>query len=133
MHFMKTKAKNWLSPVHIWLGRTLLPLGFLNIFSGLGLRDYGYFTIFLVLVVMVVEAVLLAYYMWISKKRNVRLDQGGGKLGLKEMDVGTGAEAEEYFQLAGDDDDEFSDSDTEAQGGRKGREEAERLRRLDRV
>ncbi|ETN38098.1 uncharacterized protein HMPREF1541_07722 [Cyphellophora europaea CBS 101466] len=140
--FVQTKGKNWLSPAHIWLGRVVLPLGFVNIITGLKLRQYGWFTILLVVVVMLVELVGLFWYVRGARARNARIDAGAGNKG---MPIGqTGAEAEEeYFQLAGDDD-EFSDSDGEeaSAGGRANgaqsraeekREQSKRLAQLDKV
>lgn len=129
------RRKNWLSPAHIWLGRIIFPVGFVNIFTGLVLRGYGWFTIFLVLVVMVVEVVLLVWFIRGSHLRNRRMDAGASRKPVD--DPALAAAEEEYFQLAGDDD-EFSDSDGEAEAANRGkadarREESKRLAALDKV
>lgn len=145
VHFLRVKQSSWITRLHIWAGRGILPLGMLNIFSGLKLRGYSWVVIGMALLVMVVELVALFVYIRRSKTRSgVKIGAPpGGRGGSKAGPAAamTGAEAEEYFQLAGDDD-EFSDSDAEAEGGDGGRltknrdeerEKAERLRRLDRV
>ena len=143
--FLATKERTWMSRIHKYLGRVLLPLGFINILTGLSLRGYGWFTTFLVGAVMIVELAGLSYYLFMASRRNARMDQGVGGIGgvgAGGKEMMTGADAEEYFQLAGDDDDEFSDSDDGREGalGEDGktkaerkREESERLRRLDKV
>jgi hypothetical protein len=147
-HFQQ---KNWLSPAHIWIGRVLAPVSFINIFTGLKLREYGWFTIALVLLVMLLELLGLFWYLRGAHLRNKRAEGGAGgaaavKLGglgggrangTASGEVGTEAE-EEYFQLG--DEDEFSDSDAEAEAEadqeRKAEEKrarAQRLAKLDRV
>ncbi len=135
--FLKIKAPTWMTKVHLWLGRVILPLGMLNVFFGLHLREYGWLTILLSVIVMLVELGALFIYVRHSKKRSgvrigTRADKGAAPM--------TGAEAEEYFQLTADDD-EFSDSDVEDRAAgeqrkskvQEEREKAERLKRLDRV
>ena len=136
--FMKIKAPTWMTKAHLWLGRVVLPLGMLNVFFGLHIREYGWLTILLSVIVMLVELVALFVYVRYSKTRSgPRASGNAADKGAAPM---TGAEAEEYFQLTADDD-EFSDSDVEdrAEGKQKKsraeeeREKAERLKRLDRV
>ena len=132
--FVQTKRKNWLSPAHIWLGRLVFPIGFANIFTGLKLRQYGWFTILLVLVVMVLEILFLFWFIRGASVRNARLDLAGGPKAVGgQTDPALAAAEEEYFQLAGDDD-EFSDSDDgggkQAERERTDREREERGRRL---
>jgi len=126
--------KTWMSAVHVWLGRVILPLGMLNVITGLLLRQYGWLTISLCIALAVVEIVVLTLV--VGQARNRR--PGGMQKGVTAPSAD---EAEEYFQLAGDDDDEFSDD--EAGGGLSAEErvkkEAEReeqrkkLAKLDRV
>lgn len=138
--FVAHKKKNFLSPAHIWLGRVALPAGFINIITGLKLRQYGWFTILLVVIVMVIELVGLFWYIRGAQMRNARIDAGAGTKGLRAVPANSDAAEEEYFQLAGEDD-EFSDSDAEgaaAEGGNskkaeQKREQGRRLAQLDKV
>lgn len=142
--FITTKHKNWLSPAHVWLGRVLLPAGFVNIFTGLRLREYGWLTISLVVLVMLVELAGLFWFIRGAKMRNARIDAGAGSKAVAmrvrgEAAAAREAEEEEYFQLAGDDD-EFSDSDGEGAAEEAGkrraeekREQSQRLAQLDKV
>ncbi|RMZ91402.1 hypothetical protein DV736_g1368, partial [Chaetothyriales sp. CBS 134916] len=154
--FVATKRRSRLSTVHTWLGRALLPIGFLNTLSGLRLRHYSWFTQLLVVLVMIAELGALTYYILVVARR--RTDQGVGGAGARvgKEDILRGTEAddhgEEYFQLAGDDGDDDDDDEyyneeeaarERAQRNRLGQaeeeekrqkaEQAERLRRLDRV
>ena len=135
--FLQIKAPTWMTKVHLWLGRVVLPVGMLNVFFGLKLREYGWLTILMSVLVMIVELAALFLYVRQAKKRSgVRVGGTGADKGAPA----TGADAEEYFQLAADDE-EFSDSDVEDGATRDGRktkaeeerDKAERLRRLDRV
>jgi hypothetical protein len=150
--FLRIKTGTWMSKVHVYLGRVVLPLGMVNIFSGLKLRDYGWLTLGSCLAVMIIELVVLAIYVRQAGKRGVRIGgPGTGVAGGRDKGVGLAGmdEAEEYFQLTAEDD-EFSDSDGEEVGGggstrntdgnanrererEREREKAERLRRLDKV
>ena len=132
VRFVETRGKTVFGVVHGWVGRVLVPVAFVNIITGLQLREYSWFTILLVGVVMVVEVLGGGWYLWMVSKGNVRLDVGASGRQVKGGSVETGAEAEEYFALQGDDDGEFSDEEEEAQLKKK-REEVERLRRLDKV
>ena len=126
--------KTWMSAVHVILGRVLLPVAMVNVILGLLLRQYGWLTISLCVALAVVEIVLLTLV--VAQARNRRHDGTH-----KGASAPTGDEAEEYFQLAGDDDDEFSD-DEEVAGLRaeeRARKETQReeqgkkLAKLDRV
>ena len=130
--FVEMRAKTVFGNAHGWVGRVLVPVAFINIITGLQLREYGWITIALVGLVMVVEVLGGGWYLWMVSKGNVRLDVGSSGRQVKGGGIETGAEAEEYFALQGDDDGEFSDEEEEEQM-RKKREEVERLRRLDSV
>lgn len=138
--FLRVKRASWVTGLHRWGGRAVLPVGMLNVFSGLYLRGYGWFVMGITLVVMVVELIALFVYVRRSTRSavGVRINDQGVGVGGKAVQM-TDQEAEEYFQLAADDD-EFSDSEGEGQAGgetakevEREREKAERLRRLDRV
>ena len=129
---MRVPGKTVFGVVHSWVGRGVVPVAFVNVITGLRLREYSWVVILLVGVVMVVEVVGGGWYLWMVRKGNVRLDVGASGRQVKGGSVETGAEAEEYFALQGDDDGEFSDEEEEAEL-RKKREEAERLRRLDKI
>lgn len=147
--------RTWMSTVHVILGRVVLPLGMLNIITGLLRRDYGWLIVSLTLALAVVEIVALTLF--VGRARNRRLAGPGGPKGIggargNAVDPGMpGDEAEEYFQLTGEDDDEDDafadlddddDADPEAQKKRaqdRARKEQEReeqrarLAKLDRV
>ncbi|KIW96381.1 uncharacterized protein Z519_03450 [Cladophialophora bantiana CBS 173.52] len=130
--------KTWMSTVHVILGRVVLPVGIINVVSGLMLRHYGWPVISLCVALAVVEVVVLTLVVGQARKRRPGALQKGPS-------APTADEAEEYFQLAGDDDDEFSDDDDhDEETGRmnakeRAKKEAEReeqrkkLAKLDRV
>lgn len=132
VQFLATKRKGWLSRSHIILGRIVLPVGYINIILGMQLRGYGWFTILLVIVLIVLECAFLGYILYQAAKAKSVPKDLRGNAGTTTIDD----EAEEYFQLEGDE--TFSDSDEEADGMRADkeqakREQADRLRRLDKV
>lgn len=131
VEFMATKRKGWKSKSHIILGRVILPLGYVNIILGMLLRQYGWFTIGLTLIFIVLEFAWLAYVLLYVAKKRSKNEIRNTESGPSQRD-----EAEEYFQLDGDDD--LSDNDEEQDAGpavaeQARREAAERLRRLDKV
>ena len=107
-------------------------MGMVNVILGLMLRRYGWLIISLCVALAVVEIVVLTLV--VGQARNRR--PGGMQKGAG---VPTADGAEEYFQLTGDDDDEFSDDEVEGLSEERMRKEAEReeqrrkLAKLDRV
>ena len=130
--FLVVKRKTILSKIHIGTGRTLMPLGFINILTGMKLRGYGWFTLLLALTLIIVEVVFFAVYL---RAAHVRRDKMGGAAEAQELKAqgpGKDDDAEEYFQLGGEDDSESEDEAVESRRQQK-RAENERLARLDRV
>ncbi|KIX02042.1 uncharacterized protein Z518_07981 [Rhinocladiella mackenziei CBS 650.93] len=109
----------WMSQMHVWLGRIVLPFGMLNTILGLLLRHYGWLTISLTIALASVEIIVLTLIVGRARSRRP----------VTAQKAPTADEAEEYFQLAGDEDGEFSDEDEEAAGGATGAEERERKQR----
>lgn len=132
--FLQFKRKTIMSKIHVGLGRVIMPLGFINILSGMKLRRYGWLTMLLVLVLIAIEVVFGAVYLRGAHVRRAKLGPAAAAEELKAQGPGREDNAEEYFQLA--DEDELSDSDEEGPASRKReqkREENERLAKLDRV
>ena len=135
INFLHSKRKTWMSKFHVGLGRVIMPLGFINILSGMKLRQYGWFTMLLVFILILVEIVFGVVYL---RGAHVRRNKMGGAAVAEELKAqgpGQSDDAEEYFQLAeGEDSDE---SDVEDAAVSKKREqkrgENERLAKLDRV
>ncbi|EXJ89044.1 hypothetical protein A1O3_02108 [Capronia epimyces CBS 606.96] len=150
----------WMAQVHVWLGRAVLPLGMLNVVSGLLLRHYGWLTVSLAIALAAVEILALALLMARARRDALRRPGASGaaangsayKLGpVAATGPSAADEAEEYFQLGeDDDDDDYSDDDhagaaagdlpsgSAADRERKEREEQKleqqkRLARLDKV
>lgn len=130
VNWLATKRKSLLSTGHIWLGRMLLAAGYVNLVLGMILRHYGRATM-LALVLAIFADVLLLFFM-MGRLKRVQKDEGNrpGQTGNPELD-----NAEEYFQLVGEDDDDDGWSDD---GQREGavvakKEQAKRLAKLDAV
>lgn len=133
--YLQVQRQTWMSNVHQWLGRVVLPVGMINIITGLLLRHYGWLTIALTIGVAALEILLLLFIVGRARSRRPGAMQKGPT-------APTADEAEEYFQLTGadDDDDEFTD-DEEAMGGQGGAakrtqdraDQQQRLARLDKV
>ncbi|KAK7892648.1 hypothetical protein LTR67_006883 [Exophiala xenobiotica] len=131
--------RTWMSLVHLWLGRVVLPFGMINIVTGLLLRHYGWLTISLTIALAAVEVIVLTLV--VGRARNRRGPPGGQQQHNKAAPPMGADEAEEYFQLGGDEDDEdaFSDEDDAAGSADRAKrdaerdEQAKRLARLDKV
>lgn len=133
--FIQIKQKTIMSKIHMGVGRVLLPLGFVNILSGLKLRQYGWFTMLLVLVLVIIEIVFGAVYLRGAHVRRAKMGGAAVAEELKAQGPSASDNAEEYFQLA-EEDDLSDDSDVEDAANKKRaqkREENERLAKLDRV
>lgn len=129
--------RTWMSWVHVWLGRIVLPLGIVNTILGLLLRHYGWLTISLTIALAAVEVIVLTLVVGRALTRRPGAMQKGAA-------APTADEAEEYFQLTGDDDeDDFSDEEeggaaagTDVERAKKQQDKEEqqkRLAKLDRV
>ncbi|RVX70572.1 hypothetical protein B0A52_05223 [Exophiala mesophila] len=131
---LQISRRTWMGLVHVWLGRVILPVGMINVLTGLLLRHYGWLTIALTIAAATIEVVLLTLIVGRAQNRRPGATQ-------KAPSAPTAEEAEEYFQLTGDDDDELSDDESRADGGEGGAakkakeraDQAKRLARLDKV
>ena len=129
VRWLATKTKSWISTAHIWLGRALLAAGYVNLVLGMILRQYGR-AVMLGLVLAIFAEVALLFFMMARLKR-VQREEGArpGRSGDAELD-----EAEEYFQLVGDgDDDGWSDDEPRQGAALAKKEQAKKLARLDAV
>lgn len=131
--FIQFKRKTILSRIHVGLGRVILPLGFVNILSGMKLRQYGWFTMLLVLVLIIVEVVFGGVYLRASHVRRTKMGGAAVAEEMKAQGPGRDDEVEEYFQLAGDEDESESEDERISKKREDKRVERERLARLDRV
>jgi hypothetical protein len=132
--YLQVQRRTWMSNVHTWLGRVVLPVGMLNIITGLLLRQYGWLTIALTIALASVEILFLIFIVGRAKARRPGALQKGPS-------APTADEAEEYFQLTGADDDDDDLTDDEATGSEGGAaqkaqdraDQQKRLARLDKV
>ena len=137
--FLAFKRRTWMSRVHVGSGRAIIPLAFVNILSGMSLRQYGWFTLMLVGILMLIEFVFGAVYLRQAHVRRVKMGGAAVAEELKAQGPGRDDDVEEYFQLAGPEDED--EDGAESQGGdgvaakkrEEKRRENERLSRLDRV
>lgn len=130
VNFVETRARTrFVSDAHVWLGRGVMLAGYVNLLSGLFLREYGA-GVFTGMVMAVVGETLLVGWAW----KKWRKGEGvlAGRMGRKMVDgerggglggrsVGT---EEEYFALVdqegeSDEEDDESDLDGEEGKGRK--------------
>lgn len=131
VRWLATKSKSSFSTAHIWLGRTLLAAGYVNLVLGMILRRYGRATM-LALVMAIFAEVLLLFFM-MGRLKRVQKGEGNrmGQSGNPELDA-----AEEYFQLVGEDDDEndgWSDDEQHEGAALAKKEQAKKLAKLDAV
>ena len=128
VRWLGTRTKSWFSTAHIWLGRTVLGAGYVNLVLGMILRQYGRATMLGLVVAIFAEVVLLLFMM--GRLQKVRKEEGvrTGRSSNPELD-----EAEEYFQLVGEDDDGWSDDEQNEAAVLAKREQAKKLAKIDAV
>ena len=129
VRWLRTMTKSWFNTGHIWLGRTVLGAGYVNLVLGMILRQYGRATMLGLVVAIFAEVVVL--FLMMGRLKRVRKEEGvrPGQSGNPELD-----EAEEYFQLVGDDDDDgWSDDERNEAAALAKKEEAKKLAKLDTV
>jgi hypothetical protein len=129
VRWLGTKTKSWLSTGHVWLGRAVLAAGYVNLVLGMILRRYGRATMLGLVVAIVGEVALLLFMM--GRLKRVQKEEGNrpGRSGNPELD-----EAEEYFQLVGEDDEDgWSEDEQHAGDALAKKEQAKKLAKLDAV
>ena len=127
VRWLGTKSRSWFSTGHVWLGRTLLAAGYVNLVLGMILRRYGRATLLALVVGIVAEVALLFFMMGRLKREQKTEGIRPGRSHNPELD-----EAEEYFQLVGDDDDDgWSDDDRDEGAALAKKEQAKKLAKLD--
>jgi hypothetical protein len=129
VRWLGTRTKSWFSTAHIWLGRTVLGAGYINLVLGMILRHYGRAAMLGLVVAIFAEVAVLFFMMGrltkVQKEEGVRT----GRSGNPELD-----EAEEYFQLVGEDDgDGWSDDEQNEATALAKREQAKKLAKIDAV
>ncbi len=65
--FVRIRARTWVSHVHIWLGRTSMLEGSMNLLLGMALASYSMASISVAAVFIVLETLAIAF--WIRCKR----------------------------------------------------------------
>ena len=129
VRWLRTMTKSWFNTGHIWLGRTILGAGYVNLVLGMILRQYGRAAMLGLVVAIFAEVVVL--FLMMGRLKRVRKEEGvrPGQSGNPELD-----EAEEYFQLVGDDDDDgWSDNEQNEAAALTKKEQAKKLAKLDTV
>ncbi|OAA82016.1 Carbohydrate-binding domain family 9-like protein [Akanthomyces lecanii RCEF 1005] len=65
--FVRIRARTWVSHVHIWLGRTSMLEGSMNLLLGMALASYSMASISVAAVFIILETLAIAF--WIRRKR----------------------------------------------------------------
>ena len=129
IRWVATKSKSWFSTGHIWLGRMLLGAGYTNLVLGMILRHYGRVTMLGLVIAIFAEVALLFFMMGRLKRMQKEEGDRPGRSGNPELD-----EADEYFQLVGDDEDDgWSDDERDESSALAKKEQAKKLAKLDAV
>ncbi|KAK5653449.1 hypothetical protein OQA88_8935 [Cercophora sp. LCS_1] len=114
--FLKVRGRTWISHVHIWLGRLVVLVGWLNVLSGMYLSNQGWLSVSLVAGLVLVEAVAVSLV--VSRARRAARAGPGQVEAHALMPRNDGAE--DYFALEMSDD-EF---DTDGEDDVKDKKEA---------
>ena len=126
VRWLGAKSKSWFSTGHVWLGRTVLTAGYVNLVLGMILRRYGRATMLGLVVAIVAEVTLLLFMMGRLKRQQKSEGLRPARSHNSELD-----EAEEYFQLVGDDDDDGWSDDDQDNRAALAKEQAKKLAKLD--
>ncbi|KAK3371021.1 hypothetical protein B0T24DRAFT_304618 [Lasiosphaeria ovina] len=123
--FLRLRRRTWISHAHIWLGRSGIVAGWVNILLGMMLSGYGGLRVGFVAAVVAVEAAGVGVWLWTAQRRAAAY----GGVGQAEAHalMPRGGPADDYFTLEMSDDENDDDEDDGVNGGDK--EERERLRR----
>ncbi|KAL4733823.1 hypothetical protein BDV11DRAFT_209915 [Aspergillus similis] len=105
-HFIGlTVRRQWASHGHLWLGRILLLLGWMNVITGLLLTGHGWSLVSLAASFISVIALALVGWVWYAtrqrKQREIRPDWEG-----EDSPFDLQPTRDDYFAVAADDDDE---------------------------
>ncbi|KAL9116984.1 MAG: hypothetical protein Q9187_006482 [Circinaria calcarea] len=113
--FLRYKHRTWISQTHIWLGRSVVVIGWMNLVAGMLRGGYGKLGIGAVELLMVLEMIVLV--LWLVRKwTRMRKTAGEGGKGAPQI-VTRGEDGEEYFALVGE-----GDEDGEEDEGKVNRE-----------
>lgn len=122
--FLGRKAGTWMRRVHVWVGRGLMGVGWVNVLLGLWARGYGWLTLMAASLAIAVEAGVVVRVLVLRRKGvpglwSARKGLGGREEGRREAgprpgagEVGLGL-GEEYFELVGHDDEEAEEEEEE--------------------
>ena len=136
-HVDKKKTKGmmrWVGVWHVWLGRGVLGAGWLNLLLGLVLRRYGWVAKGALVVAVGLEGLGMWFMLRRLKRANAATARGGGNTNAKEARRQAAMEdAEEYFQLVGDDEDDGWSDDGNGEGEEAALAKKEQARRLARI
>lgn len=112
MAFIRIKHRTWISHTHIWAGRLILIVGWLNVVSGMLLAGFGWLWIVLMSLVLVGVAVGLVWWVRASAKRKSRKAREGYDESEDALMPWKADQEGEYFVL-GEDEEEFAPDDME--------------------
>ena len=119
--YLRIRRRTWLSNAHVWTGRLMiLPLGMLNILSGMLLRNVGVPWIAVVATLIITEAACLIVFL---RRAALRRRIPAFKTVSSEERLATFGEQEAAFAL----EEESEDDDTELQSGRGRGQEKQKL------
>ncbi|KAK3937831.1 hypothetical protein QBC46DRAFT_391682 [Diplogelasinospora grovesii] len=127
LDYLRIRRRTWISYGHIWLGRTGLTLGWINVLTGLVLAGHGRKTAGLVLGLVIMEVVGVSIWVWLAQRRKQR-EQKGEIKGVESHALIArqgGSNVEDYSALEMSDgeetEDEEGDGDVAGEGEKEGK------------
>ena len=138
MVFLRIRKRTWISHAHIWLGRTAVVAGWVNVLTGLSLSGHGGFVTAMTASAVAIEAAGVGLWVWLAQRR--RAAAATARQPAKGTSVNAEAEAEAHALIptAQTGDDYFSietsdDEDDIESGADDVEEKPDRMRRNKRV
>ncbi|KAK0634308.1 hypothetical protein B0T17DRAFT_513005 [Bombardia bombarda] len=111
MVFLRLRRRTWISHAHIWLGRSGLALGWVNVLSGLVLSGHAKFDVGVSAGLVALEAVCVSAWVWMAQRSAAKRQAALAQSEAHALMPTSGTD--DYFALEMSDEDDTDDEDKE--------------------
>jgi hypothetical protein len=107
--FVRILKRTWVSFAHIWTGRAIMLLGYVNLVLGLVLRGYPGLSVALLCVFSVIEILSMVFFVRRQQRKAARRLHLGHYQNIGEGEDDNWAKNQDVFTVASEEDDEGED------------------------